>query len=162
MKKKRIPRIIDFTSLSDLFMLLSILFLILYSINSLRTGVVAIAEREKARKEIDEIEVKANLLKINSKDLKTQKAIQKKIRQLGDLEKKAAVIKNEQQKLMEIAIDREMNIKNYRELVENAMAGRNLMQFEMDKEKLANEALQFQNDHLQKLFKKSRKKAKRQ
>ena len=37
-------------------------FLILYSVNSLRTGVVAIAEREKAKKEIEEIQVKANLL----------------------------------------------------------------------------------------------------
>ena len=152
MKQKRVPRIIDFTSLSDLFMLLSILFLILYSVNSLRTGVVAIAEREKAKKQIQEIELKADLLKINAKDLKTQKSIEKKIRELGNLEKKAAVIKNEQQKLMEIAIDRELNIKNYRELVENSLAARSLMQFEMNQEKKANEALQFQNDHLKKLF----------
>jgi chromosome segregation ATPase len=49
-------------------MLLSILFLIMYSINSLKTGVVAIAEREKAKKEINEIEVK--YLRVERKRLK--------------------------------------------------------------------------------------------
>src|SRR6056300_223460 len=127
MKRKRVPKIMDFTSLSDLFMLLSVLFLIMYSVNSLRTGLIALGERQQAQKKLDEISALTSLARFQSvkvaysSNQKDVKNLKKELDKLSKLESDAKSIKKKQEKLLKIAIDREINLKKYREIIESSL-----------------------------------------
>ena len=139
MKKKRIARIMDFTSLSDLFMLLSVLFLIMYSVNSLRTGLIALSERQQAQKKLDELSSLTSIARFNtvnvaySSNHKEVKQLKKELNKLARLEKKAVQIKEKQKKLLDIAIDREINLKKYRAIVESSLYSHFGMKNELSK-----------------------------
>lgn len=131
MAKKPIKKkgVLDFTSVSDLFMMLSVLFLLMYVVNSINSGAISLAEKHKVSKELESKENEISVLKsdaiLKSKNSSSRdrKALTKNLKKLKDLESEAKEIRIEQEKLVKLAIDREINFKSYRKLFESAVYG---------------------------------------
>ncbi len=118
-------------------MLLSVLFLIMYSVNSLRTGLIALSERQQAQKKIDELASMTSLSRFQSikaaysTNHKEAKKLKAELDKLNRLEREAKEIKEKQKKLYMIAIDREINLKKYRTIIQDSIYSHYAMKNEL-------------------------------
>jgi hypothetical protein len=124
-KKKKSAQI-DFGSYSDLFMVLSFVFLLLYVISTLNSGVALIQEKHKSQSEqqkLRETVAKYERTLENELTEEQKKEFEELNRGLDRLKAEAQEAREYQKKMVEIAETKERELEEYRETVKTMFIG---------------------------------------
>ena len=137
MKKKKKESNIDFGSYSDLFMVMSFVFLFMYVVSTINTGITVIQERHKSQSERKRLEttVAKYERKIDTELNDEQKKEYDHLTAgLLKLKEDAKIAREYQEKMAQLAIQKEKELDVYQETI-NAMMVDKLKSRESIKEK---------------------------
>ncbi|MES2528158.1 MAG: hypothetical protein V4598_13785 [Bdellovibrionota bacterium] len=119
-KNKKKQTAIDFGSYSDLFMVMSFVFLFMYVISSLNSGIRIIQEKHRSQKDKQELENKVARYeqKVEEALTESQKREYEEVKAgLMKLQEEAKLARVEQEKMIQVAIEKEKNLVKFQDSI---------------------------------------------
>ncbi len=141
-KNKKKQTVIDFGSYSDLFMVMAFVFLFMYVISSLNSGIRIIQEKHRSQKDKQELENKVARYeqKVEEALTESQKREYEEVKAgLMKLQEEAKLARVESEKMIQVAVEKEKNLVKFQDSIKTMAVI----------QARANEELKSNNDKLQ-------------
>ncbi len=119
-KNKKKQTEIDFGSYSDLFMVMAFVFLFMYVISTLNSGIRIIQEKHRSQKDRQELENKVARYeqKVEEALTESQKREYEEVKSgLMQLQEEARLARVEQEKMIKVAIEKEKNLLKFQDSI---------------------------------------------